>query len=510
MKTRTEVETPIAGARNAEANGARPARKSAKRKQEASEPPAPEKLKGHSIAEEAKLSKGNFFHRMAQMTQDDWDRHRVYVYRRWPRISRDGQPHYIAVHREPVDEEFIKTMYGSGRFLLKLNDARHTIDQAALEIMDLACPPKVSPDELVDAPENERYHKLWPAEENKKPDGNNDAAAVRELAGLVKLALGDKHKDEQGTVTKTLIDWALAQKDKERADSSPTAIANLVKELKGILPAQQAPQQTDMAALLHLAKELQPPPPPPAPNPLELLEQAKALFSPPQDDLQHIDRLLGIADKLSGLRGGAAGGHRSAWDVGLDYVKELVPLAPYLGNLMGLRIPGMGGTPAPGAANGTPPAAPSAFDPYANPQALRSHANNLTAQQPSPAAAPASPGTAPLAAPPAAAPANGAAPSNDLLSVFQQYGALVVNALNNGTPGYDFADYVCGLLGKGTHAMIASHGEDALVATMKSIPEIALFGEPRLRTFTAEFIDFERYLNEMEEPAPEGQVGATA
>ena len=509
MRTRTEVETPIAGARNAEANGARTTRKSAKRKQDASEQTAPEKPKGHSAAEEAKLPpKGNFFHRMAQMTQDDWDRYRVYIYRRWPRISKDGQPHYLAVHREAVDEEFVKTMYGSGRYLLKLNDPKRTVDQAPLEIMDLACPPKVSPDELVDAPENERYHKLWPAEENKKPEGNHDAA-VRELAGLVKLALGDKHKDEQGTVTKSLIDWALAQKDKERADSSPTAIANLVKELKGILPAQQA-QPTDMAAILRLAKELQPPAPPPAPNPLEFLKQAKELFSPPQDDLAHIDRLLGVADKLSGLRGGGAGGPRSAWDVGLDYVRELVPLAPYLGKLLGLRIPGVGAMPAGTATAATPPR-PAAFDPYQRPDLLQQHAHALNGAAPAAATAPPLPG----AAPPAMAPANGAtpsaAPSNDLLAVFRQYGALVVQALNNGTPGYDFADHMTGLLGTSTHAMIAAHGEDALVAVMKSIPEIALFGEPRLRAFTTEFINFERYLDELsQESAPEGQAGATA
>jgi hypothetical protein len=26
---------------------------------------------------------------MAQMSTDDWDRHKVYVYRQWPRIAKD-------------------------------------------------------------------------------------------------------------------------------------------------------------------------------------------------------------------------------------------------------------------------------------------------------------------------------------------------------------------------------------------------------------------------------------
>src|SRR5262252_2829259 len=95
-----------------------------------------QKANGQAVPEE-KQPKLNFFHRLAQLTSDDWDRNRIYVYRRWPRVARDGQPHYIGVHREALDEPFIKALYGSGHYLLKHNDPRHTIDQTALEIMDI-------------------------------------------------------------------------------------------------------------------------------------------------------------------------------------------------------------------------------------------------------------------------------------------------------------------------------------------------------------------------------------
>ena len=36
---------------------------------------------------------------------------------------------------------------------------------APLEIQDLAYPPKLAADELVDCPENEKYYKLWPTQE---------------------------------------------------------------------------------------------------------------------------------------------------------------------------------------------------------------------------------------------------------------------------------------------------------------------------------------------------------
>jgi hypothetical protein len=98
--------------------------------------------------------------------------------------------------------------------------------------------------------------------------------------------------------------------------------------------------------------------------------------------------------------------------------------------------------------------------------------------------------------------ANGAASaggSNDLFVLFQQYGGLVLQALNGGVPGYDFADHISALTGNATHAMISAHGEDALVHTMLQLPEIALFGEQRVRTFTKEFINYEQYLEQASE-----------
>jgi hypothetical protein len=465
---------------------------------------------------EGKHSKETFFNRLKQLSEDDWDRYQVYVYRRWPRITLNDKPHYIGVHRTPLDEEFIRSTYGSGRYTLRLNDVKGTIDSTSLEIQDLSHPPKVAADELIDCNENARYYKLWPVEaKEKNADGTNaNDTAVKELAGVLKMVLekkdAGKDADEAKTALNSLIDWALRQKEKEREQNSPTAFAEMVRELKGILPSPAPPPapapQTDMASLLKLAKELQPPLPPPAPNPLQLLEQAKGLFSPPQDDLAHIDRLLSIADKLASLRGGGGGseGQRSGWDIGLDYVRELTPLAQYFNSIFGLR---MGGTPAPGGAPGAAAVPrPASFDPYQRPDLLKQHAqtvNGFAAAQAR--AATATPGAMPSTAPPPMTSPDGTAssgaPSNDLLTTFQMYGGLVVQALNSGLPGYDFADHVTALTGNASHAMISVHGEDALVTTMLQIPEIALFGEQRLRTFTKEFLNYEQYLATADEQA---------
>jgi hypothetical protein len=171
--------------------------------------------------------------------------------------------------------------------------------------------------------------------------------------------------------------------------------------------------------------------------------------------LANLDRLLGIADKLAAIRGGGGGGSRSGWDIGLDYVRQLVPLAPYLTTMFGLKTPGMGVAPAPGAAPGLAAATaqPAAFDPYQHPDVMRQYAQSVNGAA-TQAAAAAAPG-------PALAPAIGmppsAAPSSDLAAIFQMYGGLVVSALNGGVPGYDFADHVVALTGNATHAVISAH-----------------------------------------------------
>ena len=144
--------------------------------------------------------------------------------------------------------------------------------------------------------------------------------------------------------------------------------------------------------------------------------------------------------------------------------------------------------PAPGAAQ----SAPVSFDPYRDPAAAAAYASTIRNQAPPPGPPPQAPAQPATPAGAAAAPPPGA-PNPQAVEIFQQYGGLVLSALNNGTPGWQFADNVAGLLGNATHAMIANHGEDALVATMFSIPEFQVFGEQRLRTFVYEFIHFEEF-----------------
>jgi hypothetical protein len=106
----------------------------------------------------------------------------------------------------------------------------------------------------------------------------------------------------------------------------------------------------------------------------------------------------------------------------------------------------------------------------------------------------------------AAAPPNGQ-PSqpNELTQLLAAYGGLVVNALNTGTTGADFGEWLASGFGNAMHAMIAGQGEDALTQAMLGIPELALFGEARLRKFAFEFCHFEEIF-EKEEDARENEA----
>jgi hypothetical protein len=155
----------------------------------------PPEVNGSATAAEPKVS---FFERLQQLSETDWDKHQVYIYRRWPRISKSDSPHYLEVVRHPIEEEWLLDQHGSGRYSLRLNDRRRTLETHVCEVHDLNRPPKVQPAELIDCPDNERYQELWPEKAEKKAplvNGTLSAAdsatatLAAELAALAKQAL---------------------------------------------------------------------------------------------------------------------------------------------------------------------------------------------------------------------------------------------------------------------------------------------------------------------------------
>jgi hypothetical protein len=450
---------------------------------------------------------------------------KLYIYRCWPRIDKQQDKVYLAIVQEPVDEEFLLRHYGSGRYLLMLKDRSKLIRKHTVSVHNPEFPPRVNESEVLDDPANDAYFRSWA----KKPNGNAskpDQADVNTVLTTVlektgsfdpKLAeLWEKTARERDELSKVLAQKNAPPDFVAQAKAFKELFPQLFQPAAASSPPGSVSQPLDPLAFAKAMKDLQP-------DQMAMLAQAKEIFAaaqPAASGFAQFREVFGFARELLDGRGG--GGRRNGWDVALDLTRELgpsvvQPVLQLINNIMVLRSQPNSAARAPAAGMSAAAGAgmPSAFDPYANPEALRQHARMMT-NQPAAAASAQGPATAPnqAASEPAASPgspagaaAQRATAPNELLPLVQNYGGLIVNALNNGTPGYDFADYVARLFGTATHAMIAGHGEEPLCQSMLSVPELAMFGEGRVRKFVHEFVDYETYLENLEggDEAGEGE-----
>ena len=437
---------------------------------------------------------------------DRWttDGLKLYLWRVWPKIDSGEQHHYISTLREPADEEFVQQNFGSGRYLIMLKDARRKlIRQHAFSIHNQQFPPRLDEAEVLRVPENDLYFKVWAKKTNgstgksdKEPPAQSDMNAVLTTVLTKSNSFDPKLADlwERTAKERDELSKELAER---HAPPDLLAVAQKIKELFPVQPPPPSPSadKSDLLALITAIKGMQQ-------DPLALMQQAKELFAPPpaevrgepeRDEIDRLDKVLGFAQKLAAIRVPNAG-NRSNWDIGLEFARELgTPLMQMVNNFMVLRSQAKG-APQPGVPSAAAAAAPASFDPYANPDALRQHARNVNAQGATPPpAASGDHGAAASAATASAAPQGTPAP-NEIVALLANYGGLILNALNTGVDGAEFADNISRLFGGATYALVANHGEDLLTQSMLSMPELAMFGESRLRKFAYEFVHFEEIL----------------
>jgi hypothetical protein len=484
------------GATGEEASPIQPRRRSnpsSGRRPEVKAPPAP-----------------NFFSRLAQMSDTDWERHRIYVYRRWPQITRDDSPHYIGVHRQAIDEEFVKNLYGSGRYLLKLNDPKRTIDQTALEIQDLAFPPKVSPDELVSCPENERYFRLWP-QESQKPAGNGSRQRD-DVAEIIRAARDGNKLDP--TVIAWLQDMAnrrddLAAKLAERPVKNPAGdLAELLAALKTVLPSQPAPAADPLqivnAVLAATRKE----------GDIDLVDRVWKFFErvqtaakPRGDEEDPLEKLTKHIDAMSKLKtlfqadGSTVIADGSGWQGLTSTVIQALPatLSSVAGVIAALKN-APAGAPASPLTGAVPSVGGGAFDPYARPDLARQFVRNGASSAPQSAfaaraaaagaATPSPLGDASQSAPPAQ-PADDEITSQVLILVNQS-----LSCLNRGVDGHQCAQALIDLNGDLIYRRLVQQingaGIPVVVELAKGIPEVGMqvaAYEPALKQFIAQFLE---------------------
>lgn len=448
-----------------------------------------------------KLSFEQMLEYFALLTPEMWSHVSVYVYRVKPRIIRQlkdpNLPNYIDCLAQPFTLEYMVHHHGGGKFMFEVKDSARKSSHlftAYLEVDEVRHEPKLNPEEIdITHRDNMAYIQLLQSRgilDSKGHTMNNQQTPasglsadviVKEVLGFVSKMNADQQaafrtriSPDEDSLSKSVGQILVEKMKQDDPSKQVQTMATLITAVKDFAASNKPTENTNVLdRLIQMQAEYNK-------TVLELMKERtsqRPSNDDRPDDLDRFDKILGIVDRLQGFRGGGAG-HRSGWDVGLDYARELaVPALQTLNNFMALKN-GKPPTPltTPGSA-GTG----AAFDPYRDQAALRAHAATLNHQPPG------APGGA---APPVI--------GNELMPVIQQYGSLVVNALNNGTPGYDFADYLCGLLGTGAHAMLSAQGEQTLVSTAMMVPELAMFGELRLKTFCHEFINYEKFLQDAE------------
>jgi hypothetical protein len=488
-----------------------------------------------------KLSWTQMFEYLSLLTPEMWSHLSIYVYRLRPKIRRQlkdpNSPNYIDCYGEPFTEAYFIGRHGGGKFMLQAVDSEkkktkdghgQEVFQCFHEIDDVKHEPILDYSELeMTAKENQSYitwlvnKGILDSKGNIVQDRNTPAAAVngsmsaKDILEILKYVstmnaeqqnqLKSRLAPEHDAISKSVGDILLEKMRQDDPAKQVQIWSGLVGGLKEIIGTSKSDtgisqvydklitmQQTNTNTVMSLIERV-------------LQNQNQTQQRTALDDFDKVFALLDRARQWGG-----SGGRRTGWDIGYDIARDIgLPIvqtfSSTLTNIMALRRGGA--TPA-GAVPGAP-TVPAAFDPYREPAAAAAYAKTQqAATTPTPTQPPAPPPPPPPAPPPggaepAATPPSAAGTSPELLQIFQQYGNLVFQALNNGTPGYAFADYISGLLGTTTHAMLANHGEDTLVSTMLGIQEFQLFGETRIRSFVHEFIHFEEFQEEDEGIEPD-------
>lgn len=90
-----------------------------------------------------------------------------------------------------------------------------------------------------------------------------------------------------------------------------------------------------------------------------------------------------------------------------------------------------------------------------------------------------------------------------VINVIAQYGEMILNALNAGKEGWEFADNVAGVFGDIVVQTVAKHGTENLIKGMKLVPQFwgiieNSYGEPHMRKWCDEFINYKKIVAEMD------------
>lgn len=472
----------------------------------------------------------------ASLTDADWEKHIIYVWRRdpWYDTTNGGRDvKYIGVSSTAVTEESLKKDYGSGTYKVQLNRGDKPIAHVIYTILDEKYPPALPPGDWLDHPKNKKWQHWRPLIDARwksrvteivgaPPAQGGDVEALTKL--IQKLVERETGKpaasSENEKLTSTLVTWALQQTTEqrkvERETDSPSKMVDM------------------MTGMIKAIKELTPaPPPPPAPPPekKEMDPVVTLILTGLRDDLKaareeakaeretsrklmekildakaeqvsplaQIETLGNVIMKFGEITGKVSGPRD--WKDGIvDAVSEVLPKAVDLGQayLTQKALTDRQKLTAAAAANANRPGAPATPAPAALPPATTT----------APPAATAAPSTTTTEA---AAPAPDQPPQQEMdvteRTQIMYMASQAAQALNLGLKGDQFAEQICVLHGdQAFEDFVAHFQKDALVDKVKAVPEawnMLAPHEARLAQFIEAFYSFAESDDEPDdEPAP--------
>ena len=442
---------------------------------------------------------------LSLLTEKQWTQVSIYLYRVHPLIQRE--PKYIDVICESFDIDFIINKFGGGRYNFWVKDLSkdNVIFKADLTISITQHDPILDIKELVDHKDNKSYFDLLKAkglmDNNNKPidksrenmtqqpivqgmTAQEAIAMMKEIQGMNKndaIALA-KQKSDEGSISKVMGDMAIQLLNQ----NSPDKLASL---LKSMIP-QQHPQQNNDTGLTQLIGVMFTSMQQSSTQFLTMMQENQKMMvamiqgmnqskEKQRDPLDLVDRVLDLRDRLAN-----SGPEKE--QTTFDKVMEVAtPLMQVIGNAIamksaGVPVPstGMSGESMPtpgqqqlpassmassmGVSNGVGNVVPiskpntnsniysnTSLDPYKNPDlTIGSNINSnsqssTTISQPDP----------------------------ELIAVINQYGNHILNSLNHGMGGAEFAMMVLSMTNEETINRIISKGSDSILISMKAVPD---------------------------------------
>ncbi len=458
------------------------------------------------------------------LTKDMWSHVVIYVYRHLPVIDRlkldPNGVKYIDVLSEPLPSyyEYMVDKHGGGKYGFMVIDTdrdkednyKNHIFDTKLTISMSQHEPKLDYRELdMNSRENIPYinrlrsqgkidERGNPMTSNNPNGGGNNAnnnnnstdvvALMKEFGNIYskltadqQTKLRDKIDPEQASLSQSIGNLLLEKMKQEDPSKTVSMITAMIQAMKADQPKpdnssmelfkQMIQMQSDNTKTIIEMMKLQ-------------IESNKPVESKSDEtEFDKILKLIEIAEKLKGGRGGGG----SAWDKGLEIAKEVaVPVFNAINNIIALKRQ-QGGVPIVNNPNMNPnmtPPIPQHIQQIQQPEMVANPAATSASQQ----------GGNEMGW-------NGAIPPTEQLRGFlYQYGGMVLNQINAGKKGWEFAEDLINFTNSpAVHTMIARHGEDKIVEVLKSVPEFwnqveSVYGEEFLKKWVSDFCHYEEFL----------------